>query len=261
MNCEKVSEIIIEWLKDYSKKSNTNGFVVGVSGGVDSGLVSTLCAKTGIKTVLVEMPIKRKLGPISERSNKHCIWLKNNHSNVEMYERDLSKMFDEFISAHPDISSLAIANVGSRLRMCSLYSFSNTMGLIVAGTGNKIEDAGLGFFCLGGDGCVDISPIGDLMKSEVRELAKFLGVSDDIVNATPTDELWADSRSDEEQIGASYDELEWAMKYSDQFKDNLGPAMTSSRQTAVLGIYLDRHNKNAHKMKMPEVCIIPEEMK
>lgn len=257
MNCEKVKQQIVKWLKDYSEQSNTSGFVVGVSGGVDSGLVSTLCAKTGIHTIILQMPINRIIGPISDRSQKHCDWLLGNYTNVSLYNHDLSKAFQSVIDSAPiHHSDLSKANLRSRLRMCALYLMSNTNNLLVVGTGNAVEDVGVGFCTRYGDSAVDISPIGDLMKSEVRELAKYLGVSDDIVNATPTDELWDDARSDEDQIGATYDELEWAMKHLRSTDE--ADTMLSIRQKEVLKIYIDRHNKNAHKMQMPPVCIIGE---
>ena len=142
--------------------------------------------------------------------------------------------------------------------MTVLYSIANTNNLLVAGTGNKVEDYGIGFFTKYGDGGVDISPIADLLKSEVRSLAKELGVSDQIVNAVPTDGLWADDRSDEQQIGASYEELEWALKYYDENKKFLHSKhdTLSSRQKKVLEIYTTRHLKNKHKLEMPSVCSI-----
>jgi len=247
-------------MKSYAEKAGLKGWVVGVSGGVDSALVSTLCAKTGMPTVLVEMPINRTMGPISDRAEVHCDWLMSTAENVTSHYLDLSRsynMFEEEMEAAGfKLTELAKSNSRSRHRMKALYAISNSLDLLVAGTGNKIEDMGVFFFTKWGDGGVDLSPIGDLLKSEVRELARFLGVSEEIVVATPTDELWADTRSDEDQIGATYDELEWAMKAVDE-----GIAPETDRQREVLKIYIDRHNKNAHKMSMPEVCKIPLEVR
>jgi NAD+ synthase len=263
---QKIKEAIVLWLKDQNDKAKTNGFVVGVSGGVDSALVSTLCVLTGLKTLLIQMPINRTPGPISERAQRHCDWLCKG-SNAAMFTRDLSETFNSFIMEHPDISHLAMANARSRLRMVSLYTFSNNGNLLVAGTGNKVEDYGVGFCTKGGDSCVDISPIGDLIKSEVRVLARYLGVADDIVDAVPTDELWDDCRSDEEQLGATYDELEWAMKTIEECKyvsSNVeeflhnNPSMFSVRQKEVLGIYMKRHESSRHKMSMPPICYLKD---
>lgn len=269
MNCEKVSNHIVSWMKSYAEKAGLKGWVVGVSGGVDSALVSTLCAKTGMPTVLVEMPINRTMGPISDRAEAHCDWLIGTSENVTAHYVDLSTSFnafeEEMKAAGLPMCELAASNSRSRHRMKALYAAANSSGYSVVGTGNKVEDYGVGFFTKYGDGGIDLSPIGDLMKSEVRELARFLGVSEEIVKATPTDELWADTRSDEDQIGASYDELEWAMGHEEAFKE-IGPDMAygmtpTDRQLEVLRIYNDRHKKNAHKMKMPEVCIIPLEVR
>lgn len=245
---------IITWLTKYSINSNTNGFVVGVSGGVDSALTSTLCAMTGKKTIVVSMPIHQETTQHT-RSIKHINWLCSNFSNVEQLTLDLSNVYDT-ISVLTESNELALANTRSRLRMVSLYLVANTHNLLVAGTGNKIEDYGIGFFTKYGDGGVDISPIADLLKSEVRLMAKELGVLDELVNAVATDGLWGDNRSDEQQIGASYDELEWALQYYDKYGfllENL-----SERQKEVLTIYIKRHNSNKHKLEMPPVCYLEQ---
>lgn len=278
MNCENVSKQIIDWLTDYNNnEAKTKGFVVGVSGGVDSGLVSTLCAMTGLKTVLVELPINRKLSEISTRATEHCNWLRDKFSNVEVYKDDLSDAYTKISqSVSFPLPELTIANLQSRLRMCNLYIYSNTFNLLVAGTGNKVEDFGASFFTRYGDGGVDISPIGDLMKSEVRELASFLGVQENIVKAIPTDELWSDTRSDETQLGATYDELEWAMNV---FESMLGGQRVyvkkmikdhgtiegcsvkvydemSPEQKRIFNIFISRHVKYEFKNNMPPVCYI-----
>lgn len=271
MNCESVKNQIVGWLKDYAVKSGLDGFVVGVSGGVDSALVSTLCAETGLSTLVVEMPIHRPVSNIVERSAAHVEWLKSKYKNVNSNMMNLSSVYDAaedvfFLGFGVTMTDLAKANTRSRLRMVALYSIANTFNLLVAGTGNKVEDFGVAFFTKYGDGGVDISPIGNLLKSQVRELAAYLGVIKDIVDAVPTDELWADTRSDEAQIGASYDELEWAMKYCQDRKwernldvpDMKALAITPPflRQMHVVSIYLKRHEQGAHKMQMPPICPI-----
>ena len=259
MNCEIVKNTICEWMKSRLLETGCDGFVVGVSGGVDSALVSTLCANTGIKTIVVGMPINQEKGQVS-RSLAHMKWLTDTYSNVEQRNIDLTNVYESYMKTFSSakISELADANLQSRLRMCSLYGVSNTQNCIVVGTGNKVEDYGIGFFTKYGDGGVDISPIADLLKSEVRELANFLNVSQEIIKAKPTDGLWGDNRSDEDQIGATYEELEWAMEYCDSSspKSNL-----SSREKEILRIYMDRHTKTKHKLETPPVCYITEDLK
>jgi len=243
---------IIDWLLEYLNNSKCNGFVVGVSGGVDSALTSTLCAMTGKKTIVVSMPIHQETTQHS-RSVKHINWLCSNFSNVEQITLDLSSAYDIFSNLAIS-SELALANTRSRLRMVSLYLLANTHNLLVAGTGNKVEDYGVGFFTKYGDGGVDISPIADLLKSEVRLMAKELGILDELVNAIATDGLWSDNRSDEDQIGATYDELEWALKYYDKFGFKL--ENLSEREKEVLTIYIKRHISNKHKLELPPVCYL-----
>ena len=212
MNAEKATDHIVNWLLSYAEKANVNGFVIGVSGGIDSAVTSTLCAKTGLTTLCVEMPIHQAESQVS-RANEHINYLKENFSNVNSIKTDLTSTFEQFISIVPEseVSSktdLALANTRARLRMTTLYYFAGIEGLLVAGTGNKVEDFGVGFYTKYGDGGVDLSPIADLMKSEVYQLAVHLNVPTSIQNAEPTDGLFGDSRTDEDQIGASYDELE-----------------------------------------------------
>ena len=258
MKCECVKNEIVEWLNKYLKQSKQRGFVVGVSGGIDSALVSMLCAMTGSKTLLVQMPIHRKDNAISKRADKHVLMLKDKYKNVEGYGHDLSSAYDAIVNTFPySVSDLTGANLRSRLRMVSLYSFANQNNCLVVGTGNKVEDYGVGFFTKYGDGGVDISPIGELLKSEVRELSRYLDIDKEIVNAVPTDELWEDGRSDEDAIGATYDELEWAMRVNEDFKDHalydFKYKYASERQKKVLEIYEERHNANQHKMEMPPI--------
>lgn len=260
MNTEKVSEYIINWLKEYAINANVNGFVVGVSGGIDSALTSSLCAKTGLPTLCVEMPIHQAESQVS-RAKEHISQLKANFKNVSEVRVDLTTVFDTFIDAVPTINDsskvdLSLANTRARLRMTSLYYLAGIHNSIVAGTGNKVEDFGVGFYTKYGDGGVDVSPIADLMKSEVYELAAYLGVPDSIQIAAPTDGLFGDSRTDEDQLGASYDELEWAMNMQNLKKDEND---FTGRQKEVFKIYNKLNSTNQHKMKPIPVCIIPKD--
>jgi len=268
-NQEKIA-YIVNWLKDYSDKSGTKGFVVGVSGGIDSALTSTLCAMTGKKTLLLEMPIYQAASQVS-RAQEHIYWLKNKYTHVSDERVELTQTFDQLLGALPKAQdeahlNLALANTRSRLRMTTLFYFAGLHGLLVAGTGNKIEDFGVGFFTKYGDGGVDLSPIADLTKTEVYELAKELGVNQSILVAPPTDGLWGDDRTDEDQIGASYPELEWAMDYIEKYKHRTGQiwqkgmekdADVGDREKEVLAIYWRMHSANRHKMEPIPVCILP----
>lgn len=257
LNLNGLRDFIVSWLNDYLSETPLNGFVVGVSGGVDSALTSTLCALTNQKVILLNMPIRQTSGEY-ERAKKQIESLENRHDNVSGLEIDLSTSFAQLekdLPADTVEDNLAMANTRARLRMLTLYAVGQSNGLLVAGTGNKVEDFGVGFFTKYGDGGVDLSPIADLMKSEVFALAKHVGVIDEILQAKPTDGLWEDSRNDEEQIGATYDELEWAMTFEGD-ESNL-----SERQKQVLGIYNAFHKANLHKMKPIPVCTIPENIK
>ncbi|MDR5591804.1 NAD(+) synthase [Christiangramia sp. SM2212] len=262
MQIEKVADHIINWLKDYATKANMNGFVVGVSGGIDSAVTSTLCAKTGLPTLCLEMPIHQDKNQIS-RARKHIEELQHNFANVSDLEVNLTPVFEEFkngMPQHRETSSLdlALANSRARLRMTTLYYFAGLHKYLVAGTGNKVEDFGVGFYTKYGDGGVDLSPIADLLKSEVYELGKYLNIIEDIMIAAPTDGLFGDSRSDEDQLGASYDELEWAMKSKDEGKT---AADFDGRQKEVFEIYSRLNNANRHKMIPIPVCDIPVHLK
>ncbi len=256
MNTATVIKHIVDWLTHYSEISHTKGFVVGVSGGVDSAVTSALCALTGKNVIVLNMPI---LQPPSQcqRSNEHIEWLKSTFKNVTSFNVDLTKSFEQIST---DLTSdiqdhLTMANVRARLRMTTLYAYAGHYECLVAGTGNKVEDFGVGFFTKYGDGGVDISPIADLMKSEVFALAKELDVIQSIQSAKPTDGLWDDDRSDEDQIGATYPELEWAMTFE-------GDETTiSNREQEVLAIYRKLNKANQHKMMPIPVCVVPDSLK
>ncbi len=249
-------DYIVNWLRHYSEQSKTNGFVIGISGGIDSALTSTLCAKTGKPVVCLNMPI-HQLKTEHDRGLEHIAWLKSNYSNVSSFDIELTDTLKSYAQALPsDIQDfLTMANTRSRIRMTTLYAFACNKKMLVAGTGNKVEDFGIGFYTKYGDGGVDVSPIADLMKSEVVALAKELGVVPSILSAKPTDGLFADGRSDEDQIGATYDELEWAMNYIER-KDN--KEALSERQQTVLNIYTSMNKANQHKIQPIPVCIIPK---
>ena len=242
----KTANNISNWLQHYLKNNNVNCFVIGVSGGIDSAVSSTLCARTGIPTYVLNIPIRSKQEN-TDLSDLHCDWLCENFDNVTKMTVNATNaynVFEEIFSETKDYNLLANANSKSRMRMMILYYVATSKKGIVVGTGNKVEDFGVGFYTKYGDGGVDISPIADLTKTQVRELASVLDVREEILNAPPTDGLWEDSRTDESQIGASYEELEWAMEYVDSGKtQNL-----SDRQEKVLEIYLSFNTKNKHKM-------------
>ncbi len=258
MKSNKVIKHIVNWLDDYSGNSGTQGFVVGISGGIDSAVTSTLCAKTGRKVMVLNLPI-RQFRSQFDLSNQHIEWLKTNFSNVESHTVELSPALDILSNQFPnDIQDqLTMANTRARLRMLTLYAFATHHKLLVAGTGNKIEDFGIGFFTKYGDGGVDLSPIADLSKSEVFELAKELKIVSGVQSAKPTDGLFEDGRSDEDEIGASYPELEWAMEYN----NSGSKTELNSRQKQVLEIYKKRNKANRHKMDPIPVCVIPNNLR
>lgn len=258
MDEKAVVKHIVDWLSDYLTKSGLDGFVVGVSGGVDSAVTSTLCALTGKPVLCLDMPIHQESNQLM-RSAKHMDWLKQHFSNVEGKKIDLTAVYDTFAEtvgadASSETTNLALANTRSRLRMTTLYQFAAEQRKLVAGTGNKVEDFGIGFYTKYGDGGVDLSPIADLMKSDVYALASYLNVIDEIIQAPPTDGLWDDDRTDEQQIGASYDEMEWAMK---QVESGKKPNDFSGKEKKLVEIYLHHHLKNKHKMIPIPVCFLP----
>lgn len=230
---------IVSWIDRYLLLNSKDALIIGVSGGVDSALTSVLCAETGKNTFVVSLPIHQDKSQL-QRAENHIDWLSDNYKNILPVNIDLSNVFDCFSKCFKGASGLSLANSRSRLRMTALYQIASSNNGIVVGTGNKIEDFGIGFFTKYGDGGVDISPIADLTKTEVSDLALEVGISKEIIDASPTDGLWSDNRTDEDQIGATYQELEWAMSYRG------GPL--TERQTEVLNIYNDFHRKNSHKM-------------
>jgi len=270
MKVEKVTEHIVQWLKSYATNAKTKGFVVGVSGGVDSAVTSTLCAMTQLPTLCLEMPIHQALDQ-SSRAHRHVNVLSNKFTNVSSHVADLSGVFDQFKNSviqdenHPR-NDLSLANARARLRMSTLYYYAGIHQYLVAGTGNKVEDFGVGFYTKYGDGGVDLSPIADLVKSEVFALGRHLGIAQEILEAPPTDGLYHDSKTDEQQLGASDDELEWAMEFSEITGDekNMSVRKTSkfdqdlsARQKEVLTIYQKLNRANQHKMNPIPVCEIP----
>lgn len=262
MQTEKVTTYIINWLKQYAVNAKMKGFVIGVSGGIDSAVTSTLCAKTGLDLLCLEMPIHQAESQM-ERASKHIDWLQSNFDNVKRQPINLTPVFDSLITALPIVENeedrfMSLANTRARLRMTTLYYFAALKGYLVAGTGNKVEDFGVGFYTKYGDGGVDLSPIADLLKTEVYQIAKLLGVNEDIIKAPPTDGLWGDDRTDEDQIGASYPELEWAMKMQDQGKSEND---FSGREEEVFRIFKKLNSANRHKMIPIPVCEIPDTLK
>lgn len=259
MQTDKITDKIVSWLKDYATQARVKGYVIGVSGGVDSAVVSTLAAMTGLKTLLIEMPIRQNPDEVN-RAWEHMEDLKKRFSNVEAISVNLSPAFEElyktFDVADEDYPAekLAFANTRSRLRMLTLYHYGQINSLLVCGTGNKVEDFGVGFFTKYGDGGVDVSPIADLYKTEVYALAKSLNLVESIQNAIPADGLWDEARTDEQQIGATYPELEKIQK-------EFGTKSESDYSGRDLEVYkiFSRMNKAAqHKIQPIPVCDIPE---
>ncbi|MEL4307971.1 NAD(+) synthase [Joostella sp. CR20] len=262
MKTEKVIDYIVNWLKDYATNANMKGFVIGISGGIDSAVTSTLCAKTGLEVLCLEMPIHQAENQVSRALN-HIEWLKSNYKNVSSEQVNLTPVFDSLVKAFPTVENeedrfMALANTRARLRMTSLYYFAALEKYLVAGTGNKVEDFGVGFYTKYGDGGVDLSPIADLLKTEVYKIAAELGVNQDIQKAAPTDGLWGDNRTDEDQIGASYPELEWAMKMAENGKKATD---FEGREKIVFETYTRLNRANQHKMQPIPVCTIPNELK
>ena len=234
-NYEELKERIVKWIKDYADENKIQSLVVGVSGGIDSAVVSTLCAETGLPTFPLGMPIHQDSGQES-LSDLHLAWLEKKYKNVKTLKFNLTKVFEKFKEALQDYAhdDLSLANSRSRLRMTTLYQIAGKYNGMVVGTGNKVEDYGVGFYTKYGDGGVDIAPIADIYKTEVWELGRHLGVNEKIIEASPTDGLWDDKRTDEDQLGASYAQLEEAMEYG------TGPAVK------ILETF---NGRNKHKME------------
>ena len=246
MNSEKKITYISNWIKEYamSLPFTPPSLIIGVSGGIDSAVTSTLCARTGFKTIAVSMPIKQNQLQ-HELSVRHLKWLQDKFTNVETMTIELDEVFRSFELTMANFNNkLAFANSRSRLRMVTLYQIAQANNGIVVGTGNKVEDFGVGFYTKYGDGGVDISPIADCTKTDVWNIGKSLGVIDEIIEAAPTDGLWDDSRNDESQLGLTYQQIEEAMnntnsKYYDKYKKVREP--------------------NLHKMKPIPVCMMPKD--
>ena len=238
------AQFISNWIKDYVEKmpSKAQSLIIGVSGGIDSSVSSTLSAMTGIKTIVLSMPIKQKLSQ-HDLSLKHQEWLVKNFNNVEAHTLKLDNLFETFENTLSIFDSeLGMANSRARIRMTTLYQVAAANKGIVVGTGNKVEDFGVGFYTKYGDGGVDISPIADCNKSEVWEIGKSINILQEIIDAAPTDGLWDDGRTDEGQLGLKYEELEEAMNN-------------------VNSINREKYEKirkmNLHKMEPIPVCKIP----
>ena len=267
---EAVANHIVAWLKAYLDASGMDGWVVGVSGGIDSAVTSTLCAMTGAPTTCVEMPIHQAPDQVS-RAADHIASLSSRFPRVRRSTVSLTEVYDAFSAALPDgpdvSGGLAMANSRARLRMTTLYALGQRSKALVAGTGNKVEDFGVGFYTKYGDGGVDLSPIADLTKTEVFSLAAHLGVIDAIQQAAPTDGLWGDDRTDEDQLGASYPELEWAMAWEESHLGNEDASREAEeealpwRQREVLSIYRRHHRANRHKMIPIPVCEVPDSVR
>jgi len=246
---------ITKWIKDYAKKAKVKTLVIGISGGIDSSVVSTLCARTGLPTIVVQMPIRQNK-TLDNRSSSHAAWLLENFpSTVTHISLDLTTIFNSFekklepMCNNSDSIELAFANSRARLRMMTLYQIAQSHNGIVVGTGNKVEDFGVGFFTKYGDGGVDISPIGDCLKTEVWQMGRELGVLQEIIDAAPTDGLWADGRTDEGQLGLTYPELEQAMANDQDASCIYNPIPLNKTEKAHLKKYREIRARNLHKME------------
>ena len=237
-----IKDKIIKWIKDYAIKHNKTTLVVGVSGGIDSAVTSALCAETGLKTIPVVMSIKSR----DILALDQIWWLDDNYSNISRRIINLEKIFHEFVNASKYLgadSELGFANSRSRLRMVMLYQIAQSNNGLVIGTGNKVEDFGVGFYTKYGDGGVDISPIADLYKSEVYALGTHLKILGHIMRAPPTDGLWEDGRTDEDQLGLTYAQLEDAMR-----KDEMNAIVTNPKKQKILKRFQELKAANLHKM-------------
>ena len=259
---------IVKWLKTYARSANISTFVVGISGGIDSSVVSALCARTGLKTIVVQMPIRQNK-KLDSRSSMQATWLLERYpTTVTHMSMDLTPVFTAFekkVDPYCQIEDntyntyqLASANSRSRLRMMTLYQIAQCHGGLVAGTGNKVEDFGVGFFTKYGDGGVDISPIGDCLKTEVWDMGRELGLPQEIIDALPTDGLWDDGRTDEDQLGMTYPELERAMVNDRLDRDCVYQTLEipmSREEKSQLKKYREIRRRNLHKMTPIPVCV------
>jgi len=261
---------ITKWIKSYARSAKINTLVVGISGGIDSSVVSALCAETELKTIVVQMPIRQNK-KLDNRSSMQAGWLLERYSNVTHISMDLTPVFSAFekklepvcqwpVVQNSDSITLAFANSRARLRMMTLYQIAQCNNGIVVGTGNRVEDFGVGFFTKYGDGGVDISPIGDCLKTQVWDMGRELGLEQEIIDAAPTDGLWDDGRTDEGQLGMTYLELERAMNL-DFLKragavdsDMPGSAKLSAKDRANVKRYQEIRARNMHKMLPIPVC-------
>ena len=245
MEIKKRAKIITEWINNYcdSASYKPKALIVGISGGIDSSVVSTLCANTGRKTIVLTMPIKQ-IKSQHDLSLLHAKWLKNKFENVEHHLLEMDKVFNSFSEVLNNFDNEhGYANSRARLRMATLYQVAAANSGIVVGTGNKVEDFGVGFYTKYGDGGVDISPIADCTKTQVWELGRHLEISEEIISTPPTDGLWNDGRNDVQQLGMSYEELEKAMR---------------NKNDPNYKKYLEIREKNLHKMKPIPVCTFNE---
>lgn len=255
---------IVKWLKAYAKSAKISTFVVGISGGIDSSVVSALCAKTGLKTIVVQMPIRQNK-KLDNLSSKQAGWLLERFpANVHHMSMDLTPVFSAFekkVDPFCDIEDdtydtykLASANSRARLRMMTLYQIAQCNNGLVVGTGNRVEDFGVGFFTKYGDGGVDISPIGDCLKTQVWEMGRELGLEQEIIDAPPTDGLWDDGRTDEGQLGMTYPELEHAMELDQADNCVWDPLALTKLEKSQLKKYREIRARNMHKMNPIPVC-------
>lgn len=250
------------WLRSYARSAKIDTFVVGISGGIDSSVVSALCAQTGLRTIVVQMPIRQNR-KLDNRSYMQAGWLLERHSNVTHMSMDLSPVFSAFEKKVGTFCAseqeptpqeqLAWANSRSRLRMMTLYQLAQSHSGLVVGTGNRVEDFGVGFFTKYGDGGVDISPIGDCDKTAVWDMGRELGLPPEIIDALPTDGLWDDGRTDEDQLGMSYPDLERAM-----WLDQSGDQSMTRTEKQNLKQYRAIRSRNLHKMLPIPVCKMPD---
>ena len=245
MDVSKKVIFIKDWILNYvnSMPTKAKSLVIGISGGIDSSVSSTLSAMTGLKTIAISMPIKQQSNQ-HDLSLKHQEWLKKNFKNVSGFTIELDDLFNSFETTLSKFNNEhGMANSRARLRMSTLYQVAAANNGIVVGTGNKVEDFGVGFYTKYGDGGVDISPIADCNKTEVWELGKELNILKEIIEAPPTDGLWDDGRTDEGQLGLSYTELEEAMNNKNSINRDK---------------YIKIRNANLHKMDPIPVCKIPK---